>query len=835
MRIQIAVAVLLSISCLANANPPMGPVEGTAIEPTALHLRVGKIDLDEGVSLHKAAPEALAEAGHYVVQLDGPLTPARQASLKNAGIELDQYLPANAYIVKLPAGFDPANKLGGLEFVRWVGSFDKAWKVDPAIGLRAFDTDERQLIAARGDVIVTAALFAGEDMEQTLGAINAIPGAVVRDAVDNERGALIEIEMPLANHFQLANIAAVQWVEEAPEIVLRNSTNRWILQTNVNNSTRVWDHGIHGEGQVGGHIDGGVRQTHCSFADPGGNPIGPSHRKIVAYFGSTASDSHGTHTAGTFLGDEQPVNGSTTNRGMAYMAKMAFTNLSTVTSSNLNSKLVQDHNAGATVHSNSWGNDGSQTYIAWCRDIDLFTFNNEDDVVLFAVTNQNTVVYQPENAKNVIGVTLGSDSPNQGSQCDPSGFAPTNDGRRKPELTAPGCSTVSSSSSSSCGFSGSGFTGTSMACPAVAGAGLLVRQYYMDGFYPTGAAVSEDGFTPSGALIRATLINSAVDMTGVSGFPASREGWGRVLLDNALFFPGDARKLIMLEDLRNASGLTTGGSREYTLFVNGSAESLKLTLVWTEKEAALNANPAYINNLNLTVTSPSSAVYRGNVFISGQSSTGGSYDLVNNVEQVLINTPETGTYTVRIDAPTVNTPGPQGFALLATGDIIPFVPTPTIESITPSSGEADTEVNITNLAGTNFQTEGLTTVKLTRAGHSDIDAKNLVVVSPTQITCTFDLAFAEVGFWDVDLKDPDNNTAGLPNGFEVTVTCTKGDVNNDTLIDGRDLQRFTDLLAGGIGMAREKCAGDVETIPDNAVDQDDVVPFVECLLNGACP
>lgn len=837
MRSQIAVLVLLmSIPSFANANPMMTPEEGaaTTLEPTALHLRVGKIDLEASASIHKAAPQTLDQAGHFVIQLDGPLTPARQASLKNAGIELDQYLPANAYIVKLPAGYDPAVKLGGLAFVRWVGAFDKAWKVDPTIGQRAFETDERQLIAARGDVIVTAALFAGEDMEQTLAQINAIPGVIVRDAVDNERGALIEIELPLANHVQLGNIAAVQWVEEAPEIVLRNSTNRWIVQTNVNNSTRVWDNGIHGEGQVGGHIDGGVRQTHCSFSDPGGNPIGPTHRKIVAYFGSSSADSHGTHTAGTFLGDEQPVNGSTTNRGLAYMAKMAFTNLSTVTSSNLNSKLVQDHAAGASVHSNSWGSDGSRTYISWCRDIDLFTFNNEDDVVLFAVTNVNAAVYQPENAKNCIGVALTSDSPSQGNQCSSVGFAPTQDGRRKPEITAPGCSTVSSSSGSSCGFTGSGFTGNSMACPAVAGAGLLVRQYFMDGFYPSGAATPANSFTPTGALIRSTLINSAVDMSGISGYPATREGWGRVLLDNALYFPGDARKLIVLEDLRNASGLTTGGSREYTFFVNSSAESLKLTLVWTEKEAALNANPAYINNLNLTVTSPSSAVYRGNVFTGGQSSTGGSYDLVNNTEQVLINTPEMGTYTVRIDAATVNTPGPQGFALVATGDIIPFVPTPTIESITPSSGEADTEVAITNLAGTNFQMEGITTVKLTRPGFTDIDAKNLMVVSPTQITCTFDLIGAELGLWSVDLKDPDNNTASLPNGFEVTITCTKGDVNDDTLIDGLDLQRFTDLLAGGAGFAREKCAGDVETIPDNSVDQDDVAPFVECILSGGC-
>lgn len=347
----LAIVIFSSISTVSRAAQPDAPIEmaSQSLEPTALHLRAGKVDLDASRSIQSAGPAVLAEAGHFVVQLDGPLTPKRLEALRSVGVELGQYLPANAYIVRLPAGYDLTAKFGDVPFVRWVGPFEKSWKVDPSIGMRALETDERQIIAARGDAVLTVALFAGEDMEKALAEMQRIAGVIIRDAVDNERGAAIEVEMPLVDHAKLADIAAVQWVEEAPEIVLRNASNKWILQTNVLNSTTVWDHGLHGEGQIGGHIDGGVRQTHCSFADPGGNPIGPSHRKIVAYFGSTTADSHGTHTAGTFLGDEQPINGTTANRGLAYLAKMAFTNLGTVTSSNLNSKLVQDHNAGASV------------------------------------------------------------------------------------------------------------------------------------------------------------------------------------------------------------------------------------------------------------------------------------------------------------------------------------------------------------------------------------------------------------------------------------------------------------------------------------------------------
>lgn len=50
---------------------------------------------------------------------------------------------------------------------------------------------------------------------------------------------------------------------------------------------------------------------------------------------------------------------------------------------------------------------------------------------------------------------------------------------------------------------------------------------------------------PSGTLLKATLLNSAVDMTGISGYPSNTEGWGRVLLGDTVYFPGDTRNLIV--------------------------------------------------------------------------------------------------------------------------------------------------------------------------------------------------------------------------------------------------------------------------------------------------
>ena len=51
--------------------------------------------------------------------------------------------------------------------------------------------------------------------------------------------------------------------------------------------------------------------------------------------------------------------------------------------------------------------------------------------------------------------------------------------------------------------------GTSMATPLTAGLALQVRQYFSSGYYPGGRPSAAAGFAPSGALMKAVLINSA--------------------------------------------------------------------------------------------------------------------------------------------------------------------------------------------------------------------------------------------------------------------------------------------------------------------------------------
>jgi hypothetical protein len=650
-----AVARLVAITLLCAATPALA---GAGNDPGSglLRLAVGDLSTADRPNLLAMPLVQIADGRRLVMQLDGPMTPERAARLLAVGVRPRTYLPDNAWI--LEPGELNVQALWPLEFVRWVGHYGDDWKLSPEIGRRMYFTPQRLAIAARGEVVVEITLFAGAPVEPTLEALVAIDGARVTRVEQIGGEATVVAVLPRDALPRLARLPDVQFVEDAPDVTLRNSSTRWIVQSNVQDKTPLYENGIRGEGQVVGIMDGRVKESHCSFDDS--VPPGEDHRKILAYNAPEGSDTHGTHVCGTAVGEAGVFDHT---RGVAYMGRLVFSDIPGFSENSVYSRLTLHHEQGARVHSNSWGNDGTTSYDGLCRAIDRFSYDYEESLVLFAVTNQATLK-NPENAKNVLAVGASQDAPNQHRHCS-GGRGPTNDGRRKPEVYAPGCGTYSSYAATTCGVTS--LTGTSMACPAVAGTAMLVRQYYTDGYYPSGEPLPSDGFTPSGALLKATLLNGSVDMTGISGYPSDTEGWGRVLIDEALYFPGDARR-ILVADVRNAEGLTTGQTAEHTFRVQNSAAKLKITLVFTDPPAAAGANPAYINNLDLEVVDPSGTAYLGNVFSNGLSVPGGSPDLRNNVEQVHLEDPASGAWSALVHATAVNV-APQGYALVITGGL----------------------------------------------------------------------------------------------------------------------------------------------------------------------
>src|SRR5262249_27568911 len=156
----------------------------------------------------------------------------------------------------------------------------------------------------------------------------------------------------------------------------------------------------------------------------------------------------------------------------------------------------------------------------------------------------------PENAKNCISVVA---TGNVGAQ-DTVQFGatgPTTDGRRKPDIAAPG-NLSSALNGTPCGVAAQ--AGTSMATPCITRDAAITRQYVTSGFYPWGGANPSDDFTPTGAVLKAMVLNAGVRMLSQTDYPSNNAGWGRILADRSVYLAGDARKLLVRDQHNNAPG-----------------------------------------------------------------------------------------------------------------------------------------------------------------------------------------------------------------------------------------------------------------------------------------
>jgi hypothetical protein len=261
-----------------------------------------------------------------------------------------------------------------------------------------------------------------------------------------------------------------------------------------------------------------------------------------------------------------------------------------------------------------------------------------------------------------------------------SSTGPTPDGRTKPDLVAPG-TTVSSFSdgdpaSGNCGWGVD--RGTSMATPVGAGAALLARQYFMEGWHVTGAPNASAGMaSPSSALLRAVLLGGAAPMRGVrpsnggavdgaplevgpsEGGPSAAVGHGRLHLGRALPLAPLNASAWGLAVVDGALLRSQGAAARFCVRAAPGHRPLSITLAWTDPPPSPAAASPLVNDLDLTVTTEALAGYprRGN--------GGPAPDRANTVERVWLDDgggAGGGEVVISVAAARLPAP-PQAFAL----------------------------------------------------------------------------------------------------------------------------------------------------------------------------
>jgi len=639
---------------------------------------------------------------HAVVQLQRIPDLETRAALAEAGIALGQPLTGNAYLALVRPDLNRTAPV--LAKVRWTEAYRADDKLSPSLKREAALTWARRT-PGRIELVVT--VFPDADMDDAIARIKALGATIVGEA---RAARILTVSLPAGREADLAQLDAVRYVEPSvPPGQNESDRARGYIGADVG---AIPAGRPNGAGVVVGVLEGGHAQT--THPDFGG-------RVTQGDGGAVTFAQHTTMTAGMIAGSgaNSVANGAAAAnqwRGVAPGASVRTYNYLNFPAGGdaitdyLNDVTDAVQNDGVHLMNNSWGDAGCATlaygaYVGRAPFLDgvvkgtlgrpvpiVFSAGNERDGFVNAAGNNdfscvanNTAPFasygtlnHPKGAKNLIEV--GAVDSGNNLMTAYSSWGPTLDGRIKPDLVAAGHhnGAVNSNVSSITnpfgtpvgaanqqdyrvpihdpgGFVYGWYAQTSSAAAEVAGGLALMINGWRTAF--PGRA------DPLPSTLRAVLVNNAVDLdtttTWFNPGPDYASGYGLVRINNSVqsLERGDAIE----------GSVAHGGEARYFVAVPAGAGPLRITLAWDDEAAIDGANPALVNDLDIVVTDPT-GTRRHPWTLDPLNPTAAAVrtgeDHINNLEQVQVDAPAAGSWTVVVRGSRVAS-GRQNFSLVS--------------------------------------------------------------------------------------------------------------------------------------------------------------------------
>jgi hypothetical protein len=571
-------------------------------------------------------------AGHYYVVVQFDKLPDRQQRKDLAGlhVRLYDYIPGNSYLAEADTGFSLS------DLRQYAVSNIAALPPVLKISGRLAETSDDGL---RGpDRLVAVSWFGTVDSLTVLRQLTGAGASIVPSRVRPARTVFIRA----SSRATLEKLAALPFVSYlAPQSLTPRALNYDNRATHGADALSApLGRNLLGNGVVIGVGDDTDPYTHVDFTG-----------REIDRFAAPPGSGHGVHTSGSAGGG-----------GILDPAGMGMAPRSTILSQYYSDIIldapvyVTDYDM--TLTSNSYTDydygciyDGVYDALANYTDAQAFTYPTL--LHSFAAGNDGNFTCSPyptqyatiksgfQAAKNIL--TVGDIYNGDYIINYASSSGPTSDGRIKPEIVTGGTNIYSTWPYNSYLTT----TGTSMSTPAVAGTLALLVQRYRQ-LHP--------GTNPPSALLKALVCNSATDL-GNPG-PDYIYGFGSL---NAL--SADA----LLENNQFAMGSVADGNfASGAINVPAGTQQLRVMLCWTDYPGAPYAANALVNNLDLTVTDPASTTHHPLILNPDPAHVGDiaveGIDTLNNIEQVVINNPGAGPFTVKVNGTSVPQ-GPQNYAI----------------------------------------------------------------------------------------------------------------------------------------------------------------------------